>query len=182
MEKKHIVWVLGYESLLLAVVGLLSGMLLGLCLGKMFFLILLKLIHLGGSYAFVFSKVAFKQALLYFGIIALITLIYNSFIVVKAKPVELLYAAQKGDNYKSFVGLKAVLGGLCLIGAYALILTTPSPIDIIGRIIPIAVLILAGTFFFFLPVPLFCCRHLKETKSTITNPITLLQFLVLFTA
>lgn len=37
VEKKHIVWVLGYESLLLAVVGLLSGMLLGLCLGKMFF-------------------------------------------------------------------------------------------------------------------------------------------------
>lgn len=37
LEKKHIVWVLGYESLLLAVVGLLSGMLLGLCLGKMFF-------------------------------------------------------------------------------------------------------------------------------------------------
>lgn len=170
LEKKHIVWVLGYESLLLALVGLLAGMLLGLCLGKMFFLILLKLIHIGGVYAFAFSKVAFKQALLYFGIIALITLIYNSFIVVKAKPVELLYAAQKGDNYKSFVGLKAVLGGLCLIGAYALILTTPSPIDIIGRIIPIAVLILAGTFFFFSSCSVVLLQALKRNEKYYYKP------------
>lgn len=38
LEKKHIAKVLGYESLFLTIIGILAGIVLGICLGKLFFL------------------------------------------------------------------------------------------------------------------------------------------------
>ena len=49
-----------------------------------------------------------------------------------------------------------------LAGAYALILTTPSPIEIIGRVIPIALLILFGTMFFFSSCSVVLLQALKR--------------------
>ena len=87
---------------------------------------------------------------------------WNLITVVRSKPVELLYAAKKGDLYHSFVVLKALVGILCLAGAYALILTTPSPIEIIGRVVPIALLILCGTMFFFSSCSVVLLQTLKR--------------------
>ena len=149
LEKKHIAKVLGYESLFLTIIGILAGIVLGICLGKLFFLVLLKLLRLDSSLSFSFSQTALLQTIGCFAGVGILILAWNLVTVVKSKPVELLYAAKKGDAYHSFVALKALVGILCLAGAYALILTTPSPIEIIGRVIPIALLILFGTMFFF---------------------------------
>lgn len=158
LEKKHVAKVLMLESLLLTVAGLAAGIIFGVALGKLFFLILLKLLHLDSGLAFQFMTEALIETSIWFMVIGVVILFYNLFSVVRAKPVELLYAARKGEHYNSFVGLKAFLGILCIGGAYAMILTTPSPIDVIGRVFPIAFLILVGTQLFFS----FCCVVLLQ--------------------
>lgn len=170
LEKKHIAKVLMLESLLLTVSGLVAGIILGIFLGKLFFLILLKLLHLDSGLAFQFLTEALMQTIICFIVIDVLILFYNLFSVIRAKPVELLYAAHKGDSYHSFVGLKAILGVLCLGGAYTLILTTPSPIDIIGRVFPIALLILAGTMFFFSSGSVFLLQALKRNDQYYYKP------------
>lgn len=170
LEKKHIARVLCYESLTLTVTSLMAGIILGLCLGKMFYLILLKLLHLDSGIAFNFSKLALIQTIVCFTVIGMIILVGNLFSVKKARPIELLYAANKGDTYQSFVALKSILGGLCLASAYALILTTPSPIDIIGRILPIAVLILVGTLLFFTTCSVVLLQALKRNDKYYYSP------------
>lgn len=170
MEKKHIAKVLMLESLMLTVIGLAVGIILGVFLGKLFFLILLKLFHLDSGLAFRFAAEALTQTAAWFVAIGILILLYNLFSVMKAKPVELLYAAQKGDTYRSFAAVKAVFGVLCLGGAYALILTTPSPIDVIGRIFPIALLILAGTMFFFSAVSVALLQALKRNDNYYYRP------------
>lgn len=170
LEKKHIAKVLMLESLLLTAGGLVAGIILGVVLGKLFFLILLKLLHLDSGLAFRFMTEALMQTTICFIIIGVFILFYNLFSVIRAKPVELLYAAHKGDNYHSFVGLKAFLGILCIGGAYALILTTPSPIDIIGRVFPIAFLILAGTLFFFSSCSVVLLQDLKRNEKYYYRP------------
>lgn len=170
LGKKHIARVLCYESLLLTVAGLIIGIILGISLGKMFFLILLKLLHLDSGLAFYFSKGAFIQTIVCFAVIGALILLYNLFSVSRAKPVELLYAAHKGDTYQSFIAIKAILGVLCLVGAYMLIFTTPSPIEIIGRTIPIAILILAGTNFFFSSGSVVLLQALKRNDKYYYNP------------
>lgn len=170
LEKKHITRVLCHENLLLTTAGLVAGTILGMCLGKMFFLILLKLLHLDSGLTFQFSTAALTQTAVCFLVIGILILLYNLFSVRKAKPVELLYADRKGDTYRSFVVLKALLGVLCLAGAYALILTTPSPIDVIGRILPIAVLILAGTMFFFSSCSVVLLQALKGNDTYYYKP------------
>ena len=109
LEKKHITRILCYENLLLTAAGLVMGTILGMCLGKMFFLILLKLLHLDSGLTFQFSTAALTQTVVCFSIIGIFILLYNLFSVRKAKPVELLYADRKGDTYRSFVVLKALL-------------------------------------------------------------------------
>ncbi len=89
---------------------------------------------------------------------------------MKAKPVELLYAAHKGDNYHSFVWVKAFLGIICIGGAYTLMFTTPSPIDIIGRVFPIALLILFGTLFFFSSCSVVLLQALKKNDRYYYKP------------
>ena len=170
LEKKHIAKVLMLESLLLTAAGLVAGIILGVVLGKLFFLILLKLLHLDSGLAFQFLTDALVQTSICFIVIGVLILFYNLFSVMKAKPVELLYAAHKGDNYHSFVGLKAFLGILCIGGAYALILTTPSPIDIIGRVFPIALLILVGTLFFFSSCSVVLLQALKRNEKYYYRP------------
>lgn len=125
LEKKHIAKVLMLESLLLTAAGLAVGIIFGMLLGKLFFLILLKLLHLDSGLAFQFSAEALILTSICFIVIGVLILLYNLFSCFRAKPVELLYAAHKGDNHHPFVGLKAFLGILCIGGAYALIFTTP---------------------------------------------------------
>ena len=170
LEKKHIAKVLILESMLLTTAGLVAGIVLGIVLGKLFFLVLLKLLHLDSGLTFQFLTEALVQTSICFIVIGVFILFYNLFSVMKAKPVELLYAAHKGDNYHSFVGLKAFLGILCIGGAYALILTTPSPIDIIGRVFPIALLILVGTLFFFSSCSVVLLQALKKNDSYYYKP------------
>ena len=79
------------------------GTILGMCLGKMFFLILLKLLHLDSGLTFQFSTAALTQTVVCFSIIGIFILLYNLFSVRKAKPVELLYADRKGDTYLSLI-------------------------------------------------------------------------------
>ncbi len=100
LEKKHIAKVLMLESLLLTTTGLVAG----IVLGKLFFLVLLKLLHLDSGLTFQFLTEALMQTGICFIVIGVFILFYNLFSVMKAKPVELLYAAHKGDNYHSFVG------------------------------------------------------------------------------
>ena len=162
LEKKHIARVLGYESLFLTIIGILAGIVLGICFGKLFFLVLLKLLRLDSSLSFSFSQTALLQTIGCFAGIGVLILACNLITVARSRPVELLYAAKKGDLYHSFVMLKALVGILCLAGAYALILTTPSPIEIIGRVIPIALLILCGTMFFFSSCSVVLLQTLKR--------------------
>ena len=170
LEKKHIAKVLILESMLLTTAGLVAGIVLGIVLGKLFFLVLLKLLHLDSGLTFQFLTEALVQTSICFIVIGVFILFYNLFSVMKAKPVELLYAAHKGDDYHPFVGLKAFLGILCIGGAYALILTTPSPIDIIGRVFPIALLILVGTLFFFSSCSVVLLQALKKNDSYYYKP------------
>ena len=170
LEKKHIAKVLMLESLLLTTAGLVAGIVLGIVLGKLFFLVLLKLLHLDSGLAFQFLTKALMQTGICFIVIGVFILFYNLFSVMKAKPVELLYAAHKGDNYQYFVWLKAFLGILCIGGAYALIFTTPSPIDIIGRVFPIALLILSGTLFFFSSCSVVLLQALKKNDRYYYKP------------
>ncbi len=170
LEKKHIAKVLMLESLLLTAAGLVAGILSGMVLGKLFFLILLKLLHLDSGLAFQFLTKAAMQTSICFIIIGVLILFYNLFSVMKAKPVELLYADHKGDDYHSFVWLKALLSILCIGGAYALIFTIPSPIDIIGRVFPIALLILLGTLFFFSSCSVVLLQALKKNDNYYYKP------------
>ena len=170
LEKKHIAKVLMLESLLLTTAGLVAGIVLGIVLGKLFFLVLLKLLHLDSGLTFQFLTEALMQTGICFIVIGVFILFYNLFSVMKAKPVELLYAAHKGDNYHSFVWVKAFLGILCIGGAYTLMFTTPSPIDIIGRVFPIALLILFGTLFFFSSCSVVLLQALKKNDRYYYKP------------
>ena len=170
LEKKHITKVLMLESLLLTTAGLVAGIVLGIVLGKLFFLVLLKLLHLDSGLTFQFLTEALMQTGICFIVIGVFILFYNLFSVMKAKPVELLYAAHKGDNYHSFVWVKAFLGIICIGGAYTLIFTTPSPIDIIGRVFPIALLILFGTLFFFSSCSVVLLQALKKNDRYYYKP------------
>ena len=77
LEKKHIAKVLMLESLLLTAAGLIAGIILGVFLGKLFFLILLKLLHLDSGLAFQFGIEALTQTIAWFVVIGILILLYK---------------------------------------------------------------------------------------------------------
>ena len=97
LEKKHIAKVLMLESLLLTTAGLVAGIVSGIVLGKLFFLVLLKLLHLDSGLTFQFLTEALMQTGICFIVIGVFILFYNLVLVYKCgqKKLNNLYYQMK---------------------------------------------------------------------------------------
>ena len=67
LEKKHIGVMMFFESFLLYAGALCGGILFGVVLSKLFFLLLLRICRMPAEIGFVFEPAAFRETLVYFG-------------------------------------------------------------------------------------------------------------------
>ena len=77
MGKRHIAKMMAVETVIIAGVSMIGGLILGIIFGKMMYLILLKILHSGVEMKFAVSMAAIKDCLVLFLIIFMLTFIYN---------------------------------------------------------------------------------------------------------
>lgn len=168
MPKGKISMILMAETAVIGIIALAAGLILGIFLSQGLAVLTAKLFEVQiKSFQFVFSSQAFGKTILYFVIIFVVVMLFNSTIVSRCKLITLLNAEHRNERLRvKRLWVSVVLfliSAACLGGAYYLI-TKNGMMYINGEFWASIVLGSIGTFLFFMSLSGFLLRVLKSSK------------------
>lgn len=165
LEKKHIGIMLFCEALILYVLVVAGGILLGVVLSKVFFLLLLKLSGLPVNVEFAFTWKAFRDTLCYFAVVFFIHFINQLWELGKSRPVELLAGSKKGEKEPKLLPLWSAAGFIALgIGYYKAVCSKVDSM-IFTNFFMAVFLVVVGTYLLFVSGSVFFLKLLRHNKK-----------------
>lgn len=165
MEKRHIAGILCYESLYIAFIGIIGGLLCGILLHKLVTPSLFKLLRFDVPFGFVISTFAIKITVILFSLIIFITLLLNLRRIRKANPIELLKSSNTGEREPKSKWLLAIIGILTLGSGYYIALTTKTAIKALTVYFLAVLLVIIGTYCLFTSVSIVVLKQLRRNKK-----------------
>ena len=164
MDKRGIGRIIFWETLLIAVAGIVLGLALGIAFSKFAELGLLRAIGKDVDYRFSVSVKAVLWTAGIFGIIFLLLLLKALWQVSKLKPMELLHSEKAGEKPPKANWVLAVIGALLLGGAYYLAVTIKSPLSALVVFFVAVLMVIAATYLLFISGSVVLCRLLQKNK------------------
>lgn len=170
MSKNKISKILILETLIVGIFSLISGLIVGIVVSQGLSVFVLKLFAIKMSgYNFIISPLAIGKTILYFGVMFLLVMILNSFVISKYKIIDLLTVGRKTEQIKfknPFIYL--VTFTLCLVSlgaAYKLILGQDLITIKESTLIICIILGIVGTILFFFSLSGFILYTIKKNKK-----------------
>lgn len=165
MGKAHIAKMFFVETLITSSVSIGAGIAGGILLGKLMWLMLLKILHYDVNMDFAVSGAAVVHTLTLFVAIFGLTLIYNLWQVKLANPVELLRGGNEGEREPKTKWLLAAAGVLLTGYGYYVALVTESPLKAIQLFFVAVICVILGTYALFVAGSVALLKMLKKKKS-----------------
>lgn len=184
MSKRKISVILFFETLLIGIVSLVAGLVIGTILSQFMSVIVANMFDADMTkFKFIFSMKACIKTLIYFAIMYVLVMIFNTFSISRCKLIDLLNAGKKTEKVtmKNPVVCTIVfaIGVGILSYAYWMVTRGVESINIINKIgVPIALGCVA-TFLIFWSVSGFMIRIFTSIKSVYykgVNSFVLRQF------
>lgn len=127
MSKRKISLILFIETLVIGILSLIVGLGLGICLSQLMSVLVANMFEANMTkFEFVFSNSACLKTFIYFSIMYLIVMIFNTINISKCKLIDLLHANKKSESVKlknPFVCTIIFIFSSCILG-YAYYLVT----------------------------------------------------------
>lgn len=164
MEKSHLVKILGWENLYVAVISLTAGLILGIALDKAMFLLIVQVIGADIVLGFFVSSEAILTTLLLFAAIFFLVFVNSARQIQIASPVELLSAGKVGEKEPKTKWLIAVLGLFSTVAGYIIAVTVGTPKTAIGKFFVAALLVAVGTYLLFTAGSIALLKMLRKNK------------------
>lgn len=168
MGKSKISKILIIETIIVGILSLISGLILGLIVSQGLSILVSKLFEFKmDEYSFIISPSAISKTILYFGIMFLLVMLFNTYIISKYKIIDLLKMGKKSEEIKfknPFVYLITFI--LCVISlgtAYKFVLDIGLQFNDPKFLISI-ILGIVGTVLFFFSLTGFILYVVKRTK------------------
>jgi len=165
MEKRHIAGILCFESMYVALVGIIGGLLCGILFHKLATLALLKLLRFEVPFGFVISAFAIKITTVLFASIIGLTLLFNLRRIRIANPIELLNSSNAGEREPKSKWILALIGVITLGGGYYIAITTKSAIKAILVYFIAVFLVIIGTYCLFTAISIVVLKQLRRNKK-----------------
>lgn len=165
MEKGHLAKMLFLESVMTTAASISGGILAGILLGKLAYLILLKILHMGGKIEYRVSLVSAGMTTILFGVIFILIFLYNLLQMKLSNPIELLRGGNTGEREPKTKWIMTIIGILCLAGGYYIALTTKEPLAALGEFFVAVILVIVGTYFLFVAGSIAFLKVLRNKKS-----------------
>lgn len=177
MEKQTISRILILETSLMAILALAVGLVLGIFLSQFMSVFTAKIFEADMShYTFIFAPDAALKSIIYFGLIFIIVILFNTVVISKLKLIDLIQGGRKNEVLK----VKSIRGStlLCIFSlvllaiAYYLILTNGMlNLNIFfGLSIVLGTL---GTFLFFFSLTGLLIRVVQNNKKLYFNKLNI---------
>ena len=170
MSKNKISKILILETLIVGGLSLLGGLIIGVLVSQVVSVLVANLFDLKGSgYVFTISIQAIGKTILYFGVMFILVMIFNSFVISKYKIIDLLSASRKTEEIKFKNPIVYVVTFIVCVISLAIAYTFVLKMGVEGIseyecIIPISLLII-GTILFFFSLAGFILYVVKKNKN-----------------
>lgn len=165
MEKKHMSALIATESLIVSVISLILGLIIGIALDKLIFMIVIKLLDGQSPLGFTIIPEAILHTVVLFCIIFAAILLNSVRIVYTTKTIDLLHGSNTGEKEPKTKWLLAILGVLCLGGGYTISIISKNPVSAIGLLFIAIVLVVIGTYFIFVAGIIALLKLLRKNKG-----------------
>lgn len=170
MGKRNIARVLLSETLILAVVSLVFGLILGVLLSKLAELGLAFFVESDAGYNFTVYPTAMGYTVLLFVCIFLLLFFKSVGQVGLANPVELLRSESVGEKPPKANWVFGILGIVILAAAYYISVTIEQPVSALGWFFVAVLMVIAATYLLFIAGSVLLCRILQKNKRYYYKP------------
>lgn len=169
MGKGRISKLLVFEELIIGIFSLIAGLVVGVIASQGLSIITAKLFSIGLSkYKFVFSSEAMIKTIIYFGIIFVLVMIFNTFAISKYKLIDLLNAHKKNQEIKiknPMISGMIFIASLISLGV-AYYLVKKVGLDILSIEFKLSIVLgIIGTALFFYGLTSFLIMVIQRDKN-----------------
>jgi putative ABC transport system permease protein len=170
LEKKHIGIMLFFETFLLYAGAVAGGVLFGMVLSKLLFLMLLRMCNLSVDVRFVFYPAAFRETIVYFLWVFGVNFAVGLLQVGKARPIELMSGSKKGEKEPRFLPVYALAGMAALVFGYYCSVTSKLDSMIFLNFVLAVSLVIVGTYLLFASGSIAFLKWMKGRKKFYYKP------------
>lgn len=170
MGKRNIARILFWETLIIAVVSIVLGLVAGIAFSKFAELGMVNVMHGKVTYDLSVSPLAILRSVQVFGVIFLLLLLNSIRQVRFSSAVSLLRSENAGEKPPKGNWLFGGLGIVLLATAYYLAITTENPIAALMTFFVAVILVIIGTYFVMISGSVLFCRILQKKKSYYYKP------------
>ena len=170
MSKSRISLILFLEMLFIGIISLSVGLLLGVFLSQIMSVIVANMFRADlSNFTFVFSKSSFMKTLIYFGIMYLVVMLFNTISISKNKLIDLLQSNKKSEKVKlknSVVCTIIFIISICILSYsyYSVTINFEKLLNGMQILVPIVLGILS-TFLIFWSLSGLILKILKKNKN-----------------
>ena len=169
MGKAKISKILIFETIIVGVLSLISGLIIGFIASQGLSVLVVKLFQFNmNKFTFMISISAIGKTICYFGIMFLLVMIFNTFVISKYKIIDLLIVGRKNEEIKfknpMIYFITFIICVISLSSAYKLVIDVGLEVEDPRFIISI-ILGIIGTVLFFFSLTGFILYIVKNNKS-----------------
>lgn len=165
MEKRHIVKVIGLETFYVFLVVMALGILAGILLDRLMYLVIMRFLDAVIPLGFYISASAIGKSFILFGVIFCFMLVSSMWQIRRAKPVELLRSDNVGEREPKARWLIALLGAICLVSGYVIAVMTKNPVAAFALFFVAVILVIIGTYLLFTAGSITFLKILRRNKG-----------------
>ncbi len=164
MEKRHISYVLFWESLYTAAMALFFGLVAAGVFSKLLQLVLVRLIGGEATFGLNIRLMSIGCTVVFFGALFLLLLLNTIRIIHLSNPVQLLRAGSEGEREPRSKWILALLGAVCLAAGYIMSLRTRTAYAAIEYFFPAVILVIIGTYLTFIALSVVVLKALRKNR------------------
>ena len=169
MEKRHLSKVLFVETIYSAIISLVCGIIVGIAFSKFILMVLYGIIGIHKTVEFFVNIHGIILCVVSFGILFLLTFLYNFMQIKLANPIELLRGTNVGEREPKTKIFMTTVGVVCLAIAYYIAITTENPLNVLTLFFVAVLLVIIGTFALFTAGSIALLKLLRNNKKFYYN-------------
>ncbi len=169
MSKRKISLILFFETLLIGILSLFIGIVLGVFLSQVMSLLVANMFEADlTKFKFIFSSSSAIKTIIYFSIMYLIVILFNTFSVSKCKLIDLLYSSKKSEKIKlknPYICIILFIISIVVLGrAYYIVTHDYMALSEVKDILKPIVMGIVSTFFIFYSLSGLILRIVQSLK------------------
>ncbi len=165
LEKKHLAKVVAIESFFVAAAGMGFGIVFGIVLDKVMFLLIAKMIGTQIPLGFYISGEVICYTVIFFLVVFVFIFLRTVYLIRVTNPIELLRGGNVGEKEPKTKWLMAVLGILALGTGYYIALTVENPVASLYLFFVAVILVIIATYFLFTAGSIVLLKLLRKNKN-----------------